>query len=131
MKKKIIIDFCIFFAIGLAIWLLAFFLKQPYQAETTKDMYRYSSDSFIIPGIVLICIYLLSIVAHKGFFDGISYSFRFIIGKFIPTRMSKESYYDYKQAKKEKRQEVRLGGLLAGIFYTSIAIIFYILYYCV
>ncbi|MDE5855638.1 MAG: hypothetical protein K2H06_01180, partial [Anaeroplasmataceae bacterium] len=84
MKKKILIDFGIYSAVGFAIWLTAFFLKQPYSAENIKDAYRYCSDSFIIPSVVLIGIYLLSIIAHQGFFDGITYSVHFVIGKFLP-----------------------------------------------
>lgn len=132
MKKfNFLINIIIYLVKGVALFLVVFFINKPYElAEITEQM-RYYSDSFILPGIILIGIFLLSIVASKGAFDGIRYGFKFIVNKLLPTRhnTSSESYYDFKQKLAEKRKEYSFESLIVGCVFLIVGIIFYILYY--
>ena len=132
--KKHIIDGIIYFVLGMAIWCISFFNLNPHQQELLKDSMKFYSDCCIIPGIVLVCIYLLTLVGKKGFYDGFTYSLRYVGQTLVPFLMKnseKESYYDYKVAKAEKRKQPVFAGLIVGLIFIVAAIIFYIIYKCV
>ncbi len=128
--KKFWIEFGVYFGFALIIWFIAFFIMQPYAQETAKDTMRFCSDSFIIPGVTLSCIFVLTWIASKGIFDGLTYSLRAVGYAVVPFLMKKEtkSYYNYKLAKQEKRKPARLASLLVGGIFVAFAIIFYIIY---
>lgn len=129
--KKHVIDSIVFLGIGLVMWFISFYTFKPFAAETYSDMMRYYSDSFMIPSVILISLYILTFVARKGFFDGLTYSFKFIGQTLIPflvKPMQKDDYYKYKMSKEESRKQPRFAGLLVGILFLIVAIVFYILY---
>lgn len=132
--KKHIIDGIIYFVIGMAIWFISFVTLKPYEQELLQESMRYYSDCCIIPGIILICLYVLTFIGRKGFYDGLTYSFRFVGQTLVPFLMKspeKQSYYDYKVSKAEKRKEPIFAGLIVGILFLVAAIVFYIIYKCI
>lgn len=91
----------------------------------TETQYRIKllCDAFSIPGVLAICFGLLVIVSNGGAFDMLAYSMRafFRLFKKDPLDRKYGSYYDYQQARKEKKRSfwyfIIVGGayLLVGI----------------
>ena len=98
--------------------------------KTPTDYFKVLSDSCLIPGVIILCIYILTLVSKEGIFDGLSYSFKYVFNKFIPSRkmQEKESYYDYKKEKAEKRKNSYIEGLIVSIIFICLSIIFYLFY---
>jgi len=97
---------------------------------TLADKYKYLSDGFAIPGLLLTCGGLLLIISNEGTFDGISWGLRFAIKTLIPFGRHKkqESYGDFV----EKRRGNKVKGFsfmfVVGVINIAISIIFMILF---
>lgn len=130
ISKKNIIKY---FIVGFCFFLLAFFLKKPYEEDTVEMVMQYMSDCTLIPGVLLILFNALAWVSSQGAFDGIGYAGRFVISKFVPNPTAykgKDGFYEYKQSKEEKRKDgINHDAAVVGIFYFAAAMVFYILYY--
>ena len=129
--KNHIIDTIVYSVLGILVWFIGFMCLKPYAAETYQDSMKFWSDTFIIPGILLVGLYILSIFGKKGMYDGLTYSFRFIAQSLLPFLVKsseKESYYEYKKNKAEKRKEPRIAGLIVGLVFIVVALVFYVLY---
>ncbi len=123
------IDYLIYSLIGIALALIYYLTKIPSDPKAS-DYLKILSDSALIPGIILLCIYILISINKEGLFDGLTYSAKYVTSKFIPTKRTyeNESYYDYKQAKAEKRKEIHLECLIVSIAFICLSIIFYLIY---
>jgi len=97
---------------------------------TLADKYKYLSDGFAIPGLLLTCSGLLLIISNEGTFDGISWGLQFAIKTLIPFgRLKKqESYGDF--VEKRRGQKVKGFGFvfIVGVVNLIISIIFMILF---
>jgi hypothetical protein len=97
---------------------------------TLADKYKYISDGFAIPGLLLTCSGLLLIISNEGAFDGISWGLRFAIKTLIPFGRHKkqESYGDF--VEKRRGQKVKGFGFVfvVGAIDIVICIIFMILF---
>lgn len=126
MKSKVT-NYLIYGLIGLMIGVFYFTNHIP---EEKADYLKVLSDSAIIPGIILLCVYCLTLVSKEGIFDGIGYGTRYIINKLIPTKKMFETktYLDYKLEKEEKRKETHYEGLIVSIVFIVICIICYLIY---
>lgn len=126
MKSKVT-NYLIYSLIGLMIGVIYFTNHIP--TEKT-DYLKVLSDSAIIPGVILLCVYCLTLVNKEGIFDGIGYGARYIVNKLIPTKKMFETktYLDYKLEKGEKRKETHFEGLIVSIVFIVICIICYLIY---
>lgn len=126
MKSKVT-NYLIYGLIGLMIGVFYFTNHIP---EEKADYLKILSDSALIPGIILLCVYCLTLVSKEGIFDGIGYGTRYIINKLIPTKKMFETktYLDYKLEKEEKRKETHYEGLIVSIVFIVICIICYLIY---
>ncbi len=97
---------------------------------TLADKYKYLSDGFAIPGLLLTCSGLLLIISNEGAFDGISWGLRFAIKTLIPFGRHKkqESYGDF--VEKRRGQKVKGFGFVfvVGVINLVICILFMILF---
>ena len=102
------------------------------QAATQADRYRILCDAFTIPGVILLMLGLLVWISDMGTFDGLSYSLRYAFRRlFFVGGAKTETYYDYKEQKKERRRQ-RSGYsflLVVGGVFLAVAIVFMILFY--
>lgn len=111
--------------------LFILWLRDYSSAVELVDKYHILSDAFTVPGILLVMFGALVWVSSDGFFDGLGYSFVFLKNMLIPgaaLRGKRETFYDYKKRKSEKRP----GGygflFFVGIAFTAVAVVFVILY---
>ena len=107
-KKVRLIKYCASVFAGLTIAVIYCIIKGFFKAETlTADKLRIACDAFTIPGILMLCIGLLSIVAKEGTFDGLGYTFSTmrLVRRNYRDKLSKPTtYYDYKESVKGKRK---------------------------
>lgn len=89
------------------------------------------SDGLMIMGVVYAGVGLLTWVASTGFFDMLSYGFASLWVMFTPFKNPKNHprFYDYKQARQEKRKSPRLVVLYVGLGFLLAACVFSLLYY--
>ena len=96
------------------------------------ELWRHLCDAFTIPGLTLVMIGFLVMIANEGFFDMFSYAFSKALGVFIPGRgfsEKHEKYYDYVQRKKEKRATGFGFLFVVGGILMAFALLFMFLFY--
>ncbi|MBO4848942.1 MAG: DUF3899 domain-containing protein [Clostridia bacterium] len=111
-------------AAGVAIALIYCFAKGAFKAEDAADRLRMICDAFTIPGILLLCVGLLTAVNKGGAFDGLAYSFksmRRVRRNFRADDGTPKSYYDYKESVKGKRK-VAAHLIFVGLGFLAVAI---------
>ncbi len=121
-------------AIGVSAGLVVLFLyAQNFAAlEEWPDRLRMLADGFTIPGVIFMLLAGLVWVASDGFFDGLTYSARWLATLLPFSKLKQERYYDYKMRKKADRDESEGGyGFLffTGLGFFLVACIFIVLFY--
>lgn len=130
MNKKIItlLKYLIGSVVAFSIFFLTIGLRNIYTTTDTKQVFRFLSDGFFIPGILLIGLYLLIWFANLGSFDGIGYAMKHLVSMLIPFGQKKhETYSQYLESKKK----VNGFGFLfiIGASFLLIGIVFMILFF--
>ena len=100
--------------------------------ESVMERWRILCDAFTIPGLTLIMVGFLVMIANEGFFDMLSYAASKAVGMFLPGRgfsEKDEKYYDYVQRKKEKRATGFGFLFVVGGVCMALAMIFLLLFY--
>ena len=110
---ELIISAAVFFAVAAS--------RGVFTEADPITVYKGLCDAFFVPGIMLICVGLLSITASQGVFDIFSYAFRFAKSLFIP--FSKEEkhqrYYEYKLEKALRQKKTKPLFFLIGLAYLA------------
>lgn len=89
------------------------------------DIFRLLSDACIVSAALVGGVGVLVFAANGGLFDMLSYGFRQFIDHFRPNARNEHyrSFYDYKQAKGERRRPVA-HMLIAGIAFFLLSLVF-------
>ena len=93
-------------------------------------MFQILCDAFFVTGICFACIGVIMLAGNGGAFDMLGYAFVMLfdaLRKDISKRKYKD-FYEYRQAKKEKKRNVLYMFVVGGAF-IAISVIFLILYY--
>ena len=94
------------------------------------ELWRTLCDAFTIPGLTLIMVGLLVLIANEGFFDMFGYAFGKALNMFIPGRAyDGEKYYDYVLRKREKRATGFGFLFIVGGILMAFALLFMALFY--
>ena len=99
-------------AAGLLITFSICLLKGVFQETDRALIVRYLSDAFLIPGVLLTGIGLLSYIKKEGVYDGLGYTFHTMKRAFIMRRYmdpieegsEDRTYFGYKERVKAKRK---------------------------
>ena len=99
-------------AVGLLIALSICLLKGVFRETDQALIVRYLSDAFLIPGVLLMGIGLLSYIKKEGAYDGLGYTFQTMRRAFamrnyrepIEEGSEDRTYFGYKQKVKAKRK---------------------------
>ena len=93
-------------------------------------MFRILSDSFFVSGVLLTGAGLLLFVSNNGMFDMLSYGITtfFVARKKNVKERKYKDYYEYKQAKSEKKRSCAY-LLIVGLTFIAIAALCLIGYY--
>lgn len=118
--------------IGIGLFVVTMFIKNPFTASNAKEVFRYLCDDATIPAVLLFCLWGLSFTANKGTYDGLSYSFKTVLGTLIPAYALKKgsNFGDYKAEKEKNRKPVVNSYLVVSLGFLVLTIIFFIIYTC-
>ena len=87
------------------------------------------SDSFFLPGVLLVGASIFGWVASKGTFDMFAYTGRNFINVFKrDTYFKSQSYYDYKTKRDEKRKPFNLPRMLVGLGFLALGTLFTVIF---
>ena len=100
--------------------------------QPAVERWRILCDAFTIPGLTLIMVGFLVMIANEGFFDMFSYAASKAVGMFLPGRGfsdKDEKYYDYLQRKRENRVHGFGFLFVVGGVCLALALLFMMLFY--
>lgn len=127
--RKSLKRYLIVLAFGLGGAVLVMSLRGAFET-TGSSLIANISDSFTIPGAILVAIGGLLWVSSDGFFDMLSYGLKNGLHALFPVyRLEKKSFYDYKVEKMEKREKgIFIPFLVIGLSFLLISVIFFVIY---
>lgn len=114
--------------------LLAWFVAENYgfaEATDTAAQIKALADAFTIPGVIIIMLGCLVMVANGGFFNGISYAMGVAVRMLIPGgRTGREETYGEFVERRSGKEKVSFAFLfIVGGVYLAAAVVCIILYY--
>lgn len=115
---------------GLMVW-LTLDLHGYSRALPSLQQYRLLCDAFTIPGVILIMVGFLVMIANAGNFTGLAYAAKHAVKMLLPFGSKKqERYYDYYQRKQEQGRIKSYGFLfITGLAFMAVAMVFFTLFY--
>ena len=128
--KKNILRYSIASAVGLALAFVILCFKNIFSQTDAVKVFQILCDAFFVTGICFACIGVIMLAGNGGAFDILGYAFVMLfdaLRKDISKRKYKD-FYEYRQAKKEKKRNVLYMFVVGGAF-IAISVIFLILYY--
>ena len=131
MNKKVValIKYSAASAFGIGVFFLVVGLRNIYSQTSIKEIMRFLSDGFIIPGVLLLCFGVLVAVANMGSFNGIGYALKHAVLMLIPFSKKKhQTYAEYVESKKQTHGYAFL-FIVGGVFMVA-GIVFLILWCC-
>lgn len=86
-------------------------------------------DAFFVPGVIMTCFGLLVFATNGGTFDMLAFGVRklFDLFKRDLTKVKYRTFYDYREAQKEKKRSF-LNFLIVGLLFVIISVVFLIVY---
>ena len=118
---------------GIALWMAWFYCSsRDLLSMTAVERWRTLCDACTIPGLTLIMVGFLVMIANEGFFDMLSYAGSKALGMFLPGRgfsEKNEKYYDYLQRKRENRIHGFGFLFVVGGILMAFALVFMFLFY--
>ena len=110
---------------------VAYVASRDFSKAVVMDQYRYLSDAFTIPGVLLIMFGGMVWVSNMGALDGLAFSLRFIAYSLIPGKRAQrsESYGDYVMRKREKQVKGYGFLFISGLISLAISLVFVVLFY--
>ena len=130
MKRRNILRYVISISVGAAIALLVMSSKGIFASADVKDTMRILSDSFFVSGVCLSSVGAILFVSNGGLFDIFGFSMRMLFGALkrnVRERKYKD-FYEYREAKKEKKRSVAY-LLIVGLFFIAAAAVCLWLFY--
>ena len=98
--------------------------------KTGKALVLDLCDAFTVPGAVMFCFGLLFVATNGGTFDMLAFGVRKLFDLFRKdlTKVKYRTFYDYRQAQKEKKRTF-LHFIIVGSAFLLVAIVLLIVYY--
>ena len=128
MKKNTFMPYLIAAGAGLLVAALVALRQGFFKAETATAAYAALCDAFFVPGALMVCFGLFSFIGYGGFFDIFTYGFKSLKRLFtLFGKKDNQHYYEYRQAKAEKREKPKYHTLKVGLVFILIAVIFLLL----
>lgn len=114
---------------GAAIVVLILSLRGSF-VKTGKGLVIDLCDAFFVPGMMMLCFGGLVFATNGGAFDMLAFGVRKLFDMFKRdlTKVKYRTFYDYRQAQKEKKHSY-LYLLIVGLAFALVAAVFLIVYY--
>ena len=110
--------------IGLFLALAAMLFREDSPGRDEEAFWRALCDALTVPGVLLTCFGLLSLVSEQGAFDGIGFTVRKAFGQIrseAKRAQMPKTYYDYVTGKQETQRKKPLGTLYVGLAFLALA----------
>ena len=131
MNKKTIVKYVAATIVFALATLFCLSLRGAFGGTHSKsELFGILSDSFVIPGIIGIMVFILVWISTTGFFDMITYGLSIAGRSLIPgMRIYKEERFaDYKERKEKNRLSGYSFLLFVSVGFTLVGIVFLMLY---
>lgn len=116
--------------IGIVIFIVIICAKGIWKYDEEREVLRILSDAFFVPGVCLAGMGLLIFASNGGAFDMLSYAvIRFfdLFKRDVRNKKYKD-FYEYREAKKDKKRGMAF-MLIVGLVFIALAAIMLIAYY--
>ena len=127
-------DVLIPLGVGIVLGIITFWVKGGFSAGTPEAFWQALCDAMTVPGLLLTCIGLLSVVSGEGAFDGLNFSVRKAFGQILREERRSampKTFYDYVSAKRENRRKKPPAQLYTGLVFLALAAVSLAVYYSV
>lgn len=116
--------------VGIIIFVIIICTKKIWNADETYVTMQIMSDACFVPGVLLGGMGLIIFASNGGAFDMLAYAvIRFFdLFKRDPRNKKYKDFYEYREAKKEKKRGMAF-MLIVGAVFILLAVIFLIVYY--
>lgn len=128
--KKTAIRYGITAFIGLLFAFFAALIQGVFKQNETTVLMKILCNAFFASGVILAGAGLLTMATEGGTFDMLSYAVVLIVDLFRKdvTKRKYKDFYEYRQAKKEKKRSFSY-LLITGVIFVAVSLIFLIPYY--
>lgn len=127
-------DVLIPLGVGLVLAVVAFVTQGGLKAGDSETLWRAVCDALSVPGLLLTCAGLLSVVSEQGIFDGLSFTTRKAFGQILSEKRRSampKTYYDFVAARREKQRRRPRTTLYTGLVFLAMALASLAVYYSV
>lgn len=126
-------EYAITTAIAIGVGVLIALSRGIFQEDEIDMVITIISDSFFIPGVLLICVGLIVYASNEGLFLSISYGFK-TIGRTITAKKDEklmdEKYHEYYARQIQKKSKCK-HFLIIGAVFVVISLLFVAIYFAV
>ena len=121
---KTFLRYLITTVVGLLIVLAIVLAKNVFAAEL-KDAMQIWCDAFFVAGVVLVCIGCIVLASNGGVFYMLGYAVSLFFSTLLSSKVTRKykTYYDYREAKQEKKKSF-VYILVVGLVLIAVAAIF-------
>ena len=130
MKKwvKELIKYSIAFVLATGLFFLVVSIRNIFNITDKKQIFRFLSDGFVIPGVVFIGAGALVFVSNFGALNGIAYGLKHAVLMLLPFMKKKhQTYAEFLESRKQTPGYIFI-FVVGGLFFT-LGILFMILFY--
>ena len=117
-------DILIPLGVGLVLGVVSFAIRGGFTAGDREAFWRALCDALAVPGLLLVCMSLLSLASGEGAFDGLNFSVRKAFGQIRSEEKRNampRTFYDYVTAKQEKPRKKPYAQLYTGLGFLALA----------
>ena len=131
--KKTLTKYVVTVAVAAGMVLLTLNLHGFSELTGRKEQILLLANAFTIPGVILVMLGFLVMVANGGFFNGVAYAVTYAVRLLIPgPNKGGERYGDYVERKRAAGKVKGYGFLfITGVVFVLIAVVFTVLFYTV
>ena len=129
--RKLLLKYSITVAVGAAVAAFLVWQHDLFGTDSIVRSFHILSDAFVVPGVLLLMVGVLIWVANFGIFDMLGYAGSRVGMMFIPSykKYDHQTYYDYKERRKDKRISGYSFILHVGLAFFAVGVVFLILYF--
>lgn len=131
LRRNFIVGFLVsFFVIGIVCVIV--FLIEYFVTRSGGNIYVTLCDTFLVPSLLAILVYVLNILTKEGAFDAIVYGVKLAFYNTFYSNIRKTklpaSYSEYRELKRGQKRTNIMYIVLASIPYIIVGLAYYILY---
>lgn len=127
---KNILRYGITFLVCTGIFFIIISIRNIYSETSLKQIYRYLSDGFVIPGVICIAVGLLVFLSNQGALKGVGYVLKKAVFMLLPFLGNKHETYEEYCKNYKKVNGFYYFFIVGGVFVVA-GVVFTILFYTI